>query len=823
MTITANPEKVGLATFVDEAAVCAEVDGSTSSHYSILDTSAVQSIKDYLARPRLVAEGNITPGAGLLTYISIDKSSILRGLLSNVNFDRLKGAVGFRATLKWTVVVSATPFHQGILNLAWQYAVDPNVAGDTNYTRAFFYPLVKNLPHVDLDISANTMVSLEVPYVNSLEYFPIDLNSEFDMVHGVVSLTKMTNPRVVEGQTQPEYALYLSLHDMEMIGAVPYNFRVVTLQSGLGNKSIATLEKQHMGLLSAPLESFANAARAISDIPMLNNIGGKADWFLRSAAKAASAFGFSKPVDEVKPMRINRMTYAGDSHIDMPFQGFTTSPFISNKLAINSAVGCVDEDQMAFNYVLTKPSLIYRGQFNQASATGDVLYGSYVSINSFWYRDREVGPANISGNIPHPGVATGTKNCFLPSTLLYIGSNFRYWRGDLRFKITFSKSKMHGGRVQFTYIPYTSNPAANLTLGNDIAAPEAPANLVQPTGLSTVFDLRDGAEFEYVVPYLCTDPYMTLAGATGAISMTVVNSLRAPGVSASEVDFMVEVSAEPNFEFACYCPSMLDGLSNSGNTDIVYQSGISATVNDASQNAIGERFMSLKQLAMIPSWSNAELANNTITRITMTPWFKSNAVPVTAPFGTSVNETAIWLASPCSRVARMFAFVNGGTTYVFNRDGGSTINFTANSLTFPNTAGAIYTEAANVYNKLANSSSTLTLPETGEVARWFVPTYSRFLRLPHSRMFTATGGWQRAMTPGGSGEVNYNPGYFSNRVDLALRNTSGSTRRYIIGKAAGDDARASQFIGPPPVALYLATATTSPVSNGASAYSNSAW
>lgn len=840
LAINTTPEIIGKAEFVDEAATCSAIPTNPVNHYSIKGEEDVQDIKDYLARPRMIASGDISAGAGVLTYLNIPTSAGLRNLVNPVQWDRLKGAVGIRATLKFTLTVTATPFHQGILNLNWQYGTD--VDAFPAQCRTTHLPLAYNLPHVLLDMAHSTMVSLEVPYVSWLEYFPIELRNEPTQFYGVVGIMKQTNPRVAVGQNPPEFALYLSLHDVEVVGTQPYITRSVTLQAGSSGKarglSKANQELKKGGLISKALESTANVARAVSYVPGLNVIGGTADWFLRSASKVASAFGYSKPNDENKPERFNRLTYAGDTHVDVPFQGFTTTPFQTNKLAINSALGCTDDDHMAFDYVLTKPSLIFRGQMSTTTTSGDLLYGSTVCPNVFWYRDREIA-GTPTGNLALPHVAGGSVNSFFPSTLLYVGDNFRYWRGDLKFKVTFSKSTMHAGRVQFAYIPDPFVPGANQQMPNTILAPElAPGGMTQPTGMTVVFDLRDGNSFEFDVPYLCPFPYLPVSGSTGCVSMTVVNPLRAPGIAADTIDFLVEVSAAPGFEFACFTPATLGALvpnglpvptyaggaaPQSGQSGLIadlvgvsYQSGVTASVitDDASQNVIGEKFNSLKQLAMIPSYTVNELANNSLTRLSLTPWFKPNGPPVSAPMGNTANDTALWLNAPCMRVANLYSFVNGSTNFQFQRDGGTTANFTASAIQYPNTSGATFTELAGLWNKNQNCAGGVNMFETSEVSRWNVPTFSRYARLPVPLTYDGLGGYQRALTPGGNGQVNYNPVYFSNRVDLVLRNASGASRRYAIGKSAGDDARASIFIGPPPCALYQASAVASPTSAG---------
>jgi hypothetical protein len=339
--------------------------------------------------------------------------------------------------------------------------------------------------------------------------------------------------------------------------------------------------------------------------------------------------------------------------------------------------------------------------------------------------------------------------------------------------------------------------------------------------MATIFDLRDGSTFEFVVPYISTDPYLPIEGSLGSVSMVVVNPLRSPGPAASTIDFLVSVAAEPGFEFAVIAPATLGGLDTAGLADVTYQSGkvsIVQTTTDTSQNAIGERFHSLKQLAMVPGWYTADVANATYSVYTLVPWFKLDGAPVASPFSTANTTQAAWNNSPAMRVAAMFSFANGSTNYQITRDGGTTQNFTMTAISFPNASGATFAQSAGLWNRASNTAGGFVVPETSECARLCVPTFSRYLRIPTANLMAIFGGHQQLLA-----QQNYDPVYVSQRTDLSVRNSSGATRRIIVGKSAGEDARGSQFIGPPGCALYLSTATVSPVTTGDYWYQSTAF
>lgn len=824
----------GHTAFVSEAAVCAEIPEEPRSHYSLAETEDNQSVKDFFARPRLISTGTITTGTGVLATNSIRNYADFVALFGPVAGDRLSGVAGFRCTLKFTLTVSATPFHQGILNFAWQYATNNNV--NDNDGRGRFVPLSINLPHVMCDLAENTMVSLDIPYVSGYEYFALNNDNSATTNYGTWWLNKLTDVRVVAGQTSPNYNLYLSLHDIELIGVSPIERGSVILQAGTTHdtiqhvatdlagravkalakkgknlaKSAITGESKAKGTYSGLAERAANVAHYASYIPGIGAIGGATEWFLRATSKGLSAFGYSKPNDETKVQRMYRGAYAGDAQVDMPQIGFTVSPFQSNKLAVTSDLGCDDEDHMAMAYVLSKKSYIFRGKMSSANNAGTLLYGTLVSPLNFWYRDADNGSAP-TGNIPMPVTSTLTTNVFLPSTLLYLASNFRYWRGAIKFTIKFAKTKMHGGRVVLTYTPSFLTTSANTPASNTIPTPQTLGG-VQPQGLSTIVDLKDNSEVEFVVPYLSPQNYLSCNSGVGGFTMHVINPLVAPATASDTIDFMVLVSAEPDFEFACIGPSMLDGPGIG--TAAVLQSGLGgvAPTDDTSQLIIGEKIMSVKQLLMSPDYVSFDVANNSNPEFVLIPWFKWNLMPMATPIAD--NSTRTFYASKSSRLARMYSFVNGSTFYCLFTDGGGSTNITYTIGQKGNDGGGATTGFGNLYNRGNNFYAGVQMPETIGHFKAVIPTYSKYARIPTIASVNS-GGWGTS-----TDQFSVDPGGYSNefsdmQTTARLRNNSGAARRVMFGRAAADDARCAHFIGPPACCLFPSTKTVSPSSGAA--------
>ncbi|APG78524.1 hypothetical protein 2 [Wenzhou picorna-like virus 31] len=714
------------------------------------------------------------------------------------SYNRMDGAKGFRATLCFKVVVTATPFHQGVAALSFQYGT----ANMINGRRGNFPYLATNLPHVKIDVAEQTSVELRVPYLCASEYFPVDVTAQdgFANNYGTVALTRLTNFRLAATQTAVRYSIYTWLEDVELIGAYPFETASVLLQSG---GSTVTSELRASKLISRGLGAVSSVASSLASYPSLSAVMGSTAWFTRAAAGLASSFGFSRPVDETIVRRKAIVGYMGESHVDMPSSAFKAAPFQSNTLAVGS-VGGNGLDEMSFNFILSKPAMIYRKRFSSAAAVGDNLYAGIVSPSCFWYRD-DIG----SGNNSIPPNATLTTSCFAPSHLMYIGSNFRYWRGGFKYTFQFSKSKMHGGRVVISYVPGTAfslnGPISNL---QDI--PVAGATGVQMTAYTKMFDLRDSSTVEFEVPYINESPYTLFTGCIGTLSVQVVSPLNSPSTAADSVDMLVYVEALPDFEFAGLCPSMLDATSfRSDNTasGVYVQAGGVASSSDASQYVIGEKFRSVKQLAMIPDWHVFDQANATALEFTLGPWFRKNYLPIitgTTPIANTAS--AVWYGSKCGRMQEMFAFVYGSTEWTAITDDPDGAANGMSLFVTPTDGNNAITGAGSLYNRNLSSPSGHIIYESRGALRTVVPPFSKYQRIPHYA-YNVGSGTSETINPG---TYTVAGSYAPHLYTLRVRNNTGVTRRIALGRAAADNATMGQYIGPPLCNYFQATASTPP-------------
>lgn len=806
-----SDERYDIATFSNEAAVCAEAPGTTS-YTNLKQDIDDNSIRRLLARPVLVTSGGLGAAPGTAVAQGF-QSTDFRNVFGAATWDRMSGYLGVRFTLKITVIVSKTAFHQGVVSVVWQYG-----CANDNKFRGNHLPLSVHLPNARMNLAEQTMMELKVPFVFSEEYLKISGGLGVDLQrYGAYAIVNLAGCPVVAGQTVPRYSVYFSMEDVELLGHVPFSTTTVITQSGLHKHTTAKMgsvrtghskvqdEGHAKGVLSGTAESLANAASAFGMVPGLSTVGGAADWFLRSTSSALEAFGFSKPLDETLPTRVARNIYTGEGQTDVPNVGYSLAPFQSNKLAIDATVGCNDVDEMAMDYVLSKYSYIFRGNYNASATTGDTIYTTPVTPSAFWYRDQSLSVIGATGNIALKTSNALTENAFFPSTLCYIGDNFRYWRGNLRFRFTFACTKLHGGRVSATFIPIRSNGnTPGVPLSSTRLVPSTSATGPVLTGESMVFDLQDGTSFEYDVPFVYPNAYCgVLTEHIGDLSLQVVSPLTVNAVVPSTVNFMVEVCALPGFEFAVNAPSMMSAVPGTGTIAVTFQSGLTELeVKDvASEQCIGEVFKSLKSLIQIPDYYVADIANNTIGNVTLDPWFKPNCPALATPMSTTAQ--GLYYAARSSRVAEMYSYVRGSTGYVMFKDRTGLLTHT---FTFaPEDGGLAPTTFTSFYDKGNNPLGCSVVPEALESSRVVIPTYAKYPRIPLDLRDFGFGGARAAPNT-----ATWLTSVTHAVPRLWIRNNTGASARYMLGRFAADDAFCSQFVGPPPVIVLNSLATVPP-------------
>nr|UDL17019.1 MAG: capsid protein precursor [Biomphalaria pfeifferi virus] len=639
--------------------------------------------------------------------------------------------------------------------------------------------------------------------------------SEANHVYGTFVLTQVLPTPSLANSSLPVFKVYAHWEDLEVIGRVPISGTTfIVPQSGATVKprglTPSDRELEENGLFSGVLATAARVPKAIGRVfPSLGPLMGSTSWFLAATARAASAYGFSKPVVQ-KLSPVVRLHHVYENNIDMPVPALAVGAFAGNSVAVSKALSGTDVDEMSFDYVLTKPSQIFRGSISTTDAHSTVEYASQVALTHMWFRAPTTGSDRGNISFPRGTPATGGFTAVIPSNLLYFAQHFRLWHGDLVYRVTFAKSKFHTGRVMFTFIPNyqrVSNVSTYAEAGlQGGPAPGLFAGDLQPSQYSMVFDLKDGSEFEFEVPFIAPVSHLGINDSMGFVSMQIMDPLIANGESSDTITFIVEVAAKPGFYFAGIGGPNVPIWPDQTAPTIEFQSGVGATATDASQHSVGEKFMSTKQIMMHPivrrfNHATGTTASGTIPLWPCAPaWGDGNPLPAN-----SRRQTPFMRAG---MVAQCYAFGIGSTLLYQNTaalggsslmrivqspgDNGEAVTGTVpglytRPLVSPNTAWAQISRGPN-------STESYLLPMLSSSPRFRIGDFNQA---------SITRDW----SPSGSSNLTTDSLSVKTTYNWSANNVDGATRPWYWGIAAADDARCSCWIGPCPMVLANNTST----------------
>lgn len=788
MTINGSVANAGVTVFSSEA--CEAVDAISDFMPMSLAIAQpdIQDIKAYFERPRLVNRGSVPFGSTASLYdLPIDNLNLQLKSYFPQWSQRLAGAFGIRFTMNFRLQVAATAFHQGILAMSYQYAFVPGTFNRSGKSFA-----VTNLPHVRLDIAESTMVELKVPFLypnEFLEVEPVVCATNFN--HGGISITPILPLVSVTGITAPTYDLYVYLSDIELYGVDVVNPSSVVLQSGGG---LITKEVKDSHIVSKSLSNMATISRFVSrGIPSLAAIAGPAAWALDTASGVAKYFGFSKPMVQDPPVKNYRTNYGSEYQVDVPQTGDVVGIMQENTTTIDTSLGGTDVDEMALAFISSQWSQCCRLQVTTSNTHGLAIYSAAVSPSTFWFR---AGTTTPFSNIGYPkssaDLVSQSGNCFMPTSLMYISSFFRYWRGSIKFRFTFAKTKLHGGRYMVTFNPSTIFQSNQGGFGGAINGPEIVSGLQQPYGNSMIMDLKDTNIFEFTCPFVSQTPYRSFNSAIGGITVVCIDPLQATATVTPTVPLLVEVCGGEDYELADFS-GVYFPISTAGT--VYTQSGgpVKITTKQPSSNTIGERITSAKQMIQVPSPEVTTVAVGNSSKYFIVPWFvnptHNNVVTITGlPNGFNGLQTFKGGNNVGQALAKCYAFVKGGTNFHIYPNS-ARVNVKLFQAASPQ--GAAIQNRPDLASQAFPSSVPTVFQTSGLATHARLPSFQPLVRIPSCTMDTFFNSTSDIT-------VN-NAGVLGHLYCVAYGSEESTTVEVITGRSASDDAQMAHYMGPVPI------------------------
>lgn len=734
-------------------------------------------VRRILARPKYYNKVALDNGK-FSDFVTLD--SEFYNLVFQVK-DRFSGALGFRATTCFRLVLAAPPQVGGLIR-CWYNPLDVNgtVENPFNYAytnndhtwRGLDFTAFSQLPGAEMNFEDSTALDFKIPFTSFMSFMPLSDSIDFNPVWlGTFGFTDLLPIRYGIGTTEPTITVYTWLEDIEVIGSINPTLSVIQPQAGEPE------DVEPDGPLSGPLYKTSKVASLISShVPSVSSLATPLAWASRLASHAVSAFGYSKPIDNSKTLRQWDTSISFQNNADGPDPCFSMGLLQDNSVKTTNRIGGTDIDEMSIAYLMSKPSAIARFVIEPAT-TGRVFslplspHAMYRSTSTdstvvptlpldvpLFYRQANLKPGDI----------------VTPSIPFWLGMLFKKYRGTYKFTVKCNKTRFHGGRLMLVYTPSVKTDDDNKILVPGTEDLVGTFDLSQYAN-SKLWDLRESNTCEFECPWISPTEYLQSFVPYGTFSIHVVDNVTMPDTVFQGLDFMVEVCGDGfDFEHPELNRFFVNPYDDYRSADTRY--AIQSQSDDPSELCIGERITSLKQLISRAEYYPAggfrvRFPSNAFARGAIVPsWYKT-----TMTMGQDANGDLIgsYLVKNIPYITSAFAFARGGTCF--------------ESYGPP---GDIYVKQEFVGNANANSqfATGSTLMDYGaRTIKIKEPFYSDTIKIPTNPM-------EEDVVI--SGVVRYKPPVTLKSLPKTRFYFNEYAKRFITIRAA-DDAQLGFFIGAP--------------------------
>jgi hypothetical protein len=747
-----------------------------------------QEVRDFLMKPVILAAGNFTTTDTYSTFPEFLSPNDILGSNNSMMGEKLRGYLGFRATTVLRLVVNATRFQQGRYNVQF-VPTGGAIVGATGNPRARVSAITSTLvqriqlPHVEIDLNCDTEAILKYKFNSAYGFFPMtsftSATSAFSF--GLFKIYPYSPLVAGSGSLTCGYTLWASFEDVELISAaVPQSGRVFTSVKSK-NETDTEQVTSGMGPISSALMRVKGAADVFTRVPLLSSYASMTSWYSEILAGAASAFGWSRPINLEHSNRVtqNYLPYAANT--DGPDNSFPLSYSYKNQVGKAQGFSGTDIDEMDFSFLCTIPTFNSIIPWTTAQASGLALVN--ISVRPLGLLvTRTVTAVGISDIGPYQ----------------FISNLFEQWRGSMVYKFKLVKTEFHSGRLAVSFSPCSHDGTA-----------------IVPTLAQTAFlhrqiiDIRECNEFTFVVPFISTSPYKKSNDIIGTFVIHILDPLIAPDTVSSSVGLILEHCMGADAEFAVpkknnmqfvmgIAPQSGDPFSNNEpNVCANYRGNIGSSLvpPDECSNSlfcVGERISSLRTLFKIPNplvYQVAPVASN---------YF--NAIPYAIPFryyslSPAYLESIVY-PDIYALVSSLYLYVRGGVRLKFLDNTSVTgaepfATYLGSGINGPQIAGFAFAAVdgssdSSTINRNGLPSHYYKAGFSGEVQ---VPAYGRY----HSRLITDC--------MANAGNDPYNLAINSTAPSVFVSRTTVPSVPTLTGllRSASDDANCGVFLAVPPV------------------------
>lgn len=617
-------------------------------------------VRRILARPKFLRKISLVSGK-FSDFVTLDNYFYFNtfNMLS-----RFQGALGFRATTCFRVVLAAPPQVAGILRMFYDPIDSKDVSSlISNYDgawRSVDYTAASQLPGVDLNFEDATAVDFKIPFTSFMKFMP--LVSKGDTVWlGTFNILDYLPVRFVEGTTEPTITLYTWLEDIELFGSTSIENTTIFAQSGEPE------DIEPNGPFSGPLYKTSKVASMVSKyVPSLSSLMTPVAWATRLSSEAVAAFGYSKPLDNKPFVRMIEFKNHYNNNCDGPDASLNMGLFQDNELKITNTIGGVDADEMSVSYLMSKYSAIAR--LNLGVTDVERVYSVQLCPMSL-YRQTLTNASSVTLPLDVPPLtANGVRpngEVYTPSIPFWLGTMFLKYRGSFKFRVKANKTRFHGGRLMLVFNPYTKGVADNefLIPGTEVAGIERLSQYAH----SVLWDLRESNVCELECPWISNSEYLNRYVPYGSFSIHVVDNITVPQNVHQGLDLIIEVAGNDfDFEHPDLDNFIVNPRDDHRSLDTSY--AITPQSGDVSELCMGERVTSLKQLIsrseyyVLSAVGDVPPSKGTYKWVIANPWY----APLQTFGRAQLTDNLVQgyhLKRTIPMITAAYAFARGGTCY----------------------------------------------------------------------------------------------------------------------------------------------------------------
>jgi len=489
-----------VTTFVEEKPV---VDmNPTQAPEVMASTAKTEDLDAFIKRPVLI--GTYAWTAAQTVGTNIFSIILPNAIYNNANFQAKLNRFAFWAPdFEVTLRVNGTGLHYGRLVAFWAPQAQSLSPAYFNYKTAFTHRWEQ------IDANSTEDITIRIPYTyysdqitvgrlsDDIATLYVNVAAPLSMVTGTASSIFITafvrciEPRLAGFNYYNDYVAQMGIYsDVAREG---------------GKFSVALTNAVGLSWMSAPLKKYSGLV-----------------------ANVLEYLGYSTPVNKSSTMPMQIMQPRLQKVIDNPN---ATNLAISQDYAVEDTMARTNgyENEIDIATFCSRPCLLYLGRIASTNVSGDILYSVNLTPGNMAYYDYTAAPASP----------------FAPLPVCYFGWMHQYWRGSMKFTLSFIASNFHNCRVRINYIPYkTSNyPSVTEITGGDTE--------------NLVLDLSVTSEVSFTIPYMQTTDWRstnvidTQESTNGTLQIQLINPLTSGYTTVNPIYYQLFMSMCDDLQFSC--------------------------------------------------------------------------------------------------------------------------------------------------------------------------------------------------------------------------------------------------------------------------------